>query len=135
MLKKRDVMMEFNLKTGISSTIETIVTENETAVKYGSGDLYVFATPAMIALMENASKSCVGLHLPYGFTTVGIEVNVKHIKSTPMGMKVRCESVLTAIEGKRLYFKVEAFDEKGKIGEGTHTRYIVNSEEFMKKHV
>lgn len=124
--------MEFNIMEGISSVMEMTVTENDTASKYGSGDLEVFATPAMIALMENTAKSCVGLHLPCGYSTVGIEVNVKHVKPTPLGMKVRCEAVLTKVEGKRLYFKVEASDEKGKIGEGTHTRYIINSKDFMK---
>lgn len=125
--------MEFNVKEGISSVIEMTVTENDTAVRYGSGDLDVYATPAMIALMESTAKSCVGLHLPSGYSTVGIEVNIKHIKSTPVGMKVRCEAVLTKIEGKRLYFSVEASDEKGKIGEGSHIRYIINSEDFMKR--
>jgi fluoroacetyl-CoA thioesterase len=125
--------MEFNVKEGISSVIEMTVTENDTAARYGSGDLDVYATPAMIALMESTAKSCVGLHLPCGYSTVGIEVNIKHIKSTPVGMKVRCEAVLTKVEGKRLYFSVEASDEKGKIGEGSHIRYIINSEDFMKR--
>lgn len=126
-------MMEVNLKTGISSVMEIIVSEKDTAVRYGSGDLDVFATPAMIALMENAAKSCVGLHLPCGYSTVGIEINVKHVKASSVGMKIRCEAVLLKIEGKKLYFNVEAYDEDGKIGEGTHIRYIVNSEDFMKR--
>lgn len=125
--------MEFNIKEGISSVMEMTVTENETASKYGSGDLEVFATPAMIALIENTAKSCVGLHLPCGYSTVGIEINVKHIKSTPVGMKVRCEVFLERVEGKRLYFNVEAMDDKGKIGEGTHIRYIVNCDDFMRR--
>lgn len=125
--------MEFNVKEGITSTIETCVTENDTARKIGSGNLDVFSTPAMIALMENTSKSCVDLHLPYGYTTVGIEVSIKHLKASPVGMKVRCEALLTRVEGKRLFFSVEAWDEHGKIGEGIHTRYIVNSDDFMKK--
>lgn len=125
--------MECNLKEGINSITEIKVTEKETAINYGSGDLPVYATPAMIALMENAAKSCVGLHLQCGYTTVGIGVSVKHIKATPINMKVKCEAILTKIEGKRLFFKVKAWDEKGQIGEGTHIRYIVNSEEFMNK--
>lgn len=125
--------MEFNLQTGIRYNMELIVSNNETASFYGSGNIDVYATPAMIALMENTSKNCVQGELPEGFTTVGVEINVKHIKATPVGMKVRSEAALAKVEGKRLFFKVEAFDEKGKIGEGTHTRYIINSEEFMKR--
>ena len=120
--------MEFNIKEGITSTIETCVTENDTASKLGSGNLDVFSTPMMIALMENTSKSCVDLHLPYG-----IEVNVKHLKASAVGMKIRCEALLAKVEGKRLFFNVQAWDESGKIGEGTHVRYIVNSDDFMKR--
>lgn len=126
-----DEIMEHNLREGISALMEATVTANDLASKYGSGAIDVYATPAMIALMENTAKSCVDLHLPQGYSTVGIDVNVKHIKSTPQGMKVKCEVVLEKIEGKRLFFKVEAWDEKGKIGEGTHTRYIINVEEFL----
>lgn len=126
-------MMEFNLKEGITSTMEMHVTDNNTAKKLGSGNLDVFATPAMIALMENTSKNSVDLHLPTGYTTVGIEINVKHIKASPVGAKIRCEASLKEVKGKKLVFYVEAWDESGKIGEGTHTRYIVNSEDFMKK--
>ena len=125
--------MEFQLKIGISSLIETVVTENDSAIKYGSGTLDVYATPAMIALMENAAKSCVGLHLPTQYTTVGIEVNIKHLKPTAIGSKVKCEAVLQDIKGKKLFFNVIAWDEKEKIGEGLHVRYIVESEDFMKK--
>ncbi|KAJ52747.1 putative thioesterase [Clostridium tetanomorphum] len=125
--------MECNLKEGISSVMEIKVTEKETAISHGSGDLPVYATPAMIALMENTARSCVGLHLQRGYTTVGIEVSVKHVKATPMHMKVKSEATLVKVEGKKLFFKVMAWDEKGKIGEGTHTRYIVNGKEFVEK--
>lgn len=125
--------MEFELKPGISALIETVVIENDSAVKHASGTLYVYATPAMIALMENAAKSCVELHLPSQYTTVGIEVNIRHIKPTAIGSKVKCEAILQEIQEKKLFFKVDAWDEKGKIGEGIHVRYIVESEDFMKK--
>lgn len=125
--------MEFNVREGMTSTREIYVTENNVASKLGSGNIDVFSTPAMIALMENTSKSCVDLHLPFGYTTVGIEVNVKHIKASPIGMKIRCEASLIKVDKKKLVFNVEAWDEKEKIGEGNHIRYIVNSEEFMKK--
>lgn len=125
--------MEFNIKEGMNSTTETVVTENDTASKYGSGLLDVLSTPHMIALMENTSKNVVEGSLPEGFSTVGIEVSIKHLKATPVGMKVRCEAVLEKIDGKKLVFKVDAWDEKGKIGEGTHVRFIINMEAFMAK--
>ncbi|MBP1743382.1 MAG: dihydrolipoamide acyltransferase [Firmicutes bacterium] len=125
--------MEFNIKEGMNSTTETVVTENDTASKYGSGLLDVLSTPHMVALMENTSKNVVEGSLPDGFSTVGIEVSIKHLKATPVGMKVRCEAVLEKIDGKKLIFKVDAWDEKGKIGEGTHTRFIINMVAFMAK--
>jgi fluoroacetyl-CoA thioesterase len=125
--------MNFNLKEGQIHKIELIVSNNETAKFYGSGDLEVFATPAMIASMEMASKECVQADLPEGYSTVGIEVSVKHIKASPMGMKVTAVALLEKIDGNRLNFKVEAYDEKGKVGEGMHVRYIVNSEDFMNR--
>lgn len=125
--------MENNLIEGLVHSMEITVDRNQTASYYGSGSLDVFATPAMIALMENTAKDCVQPGLPEGYSTVGIEINIKHIKATPMGMKVSAQALLEKIDRNRLYFKVEAYDEKGKIGEGTHIRYIVNAEEFMKK--
>lgn len=125
--------MEEILKEGLSYSMELVVNHNQTANFYGSGSLDVFATPALVALMESTAKDCVQTSLPEGFTTVGIEINVKHIKATPVGMKVKAEAYLEEVDRKKLFFKVEAYDEKGKIGEGTHIRYIVNSEEFMKK--
>lgn len=125
--------MEFKIEEGMNSTTETVVTENDTASKYGSGLLDVLSTPHMVALMENTSKNVVEGSLPEGFSTVGIEVSIKHLKATPVGMKVRCEAVLEKIDGKKLVFKVDAWDEKGKIGEGTHVRFIINMEAFMAK--
>lgn len=122
-----------NLREGLSNVVSTVVDANKTASFYGSGSLEVYATPALIALMENSAKDCVQRELEQGLTTVGIEINVRHIKATPMGMKVEAKAYLERIEGKRLFFKVEAYDEKGKIGEGSHIRYIVNEEEFMRK--
>lgn len=125
--------MEFNFKEG-SSIIEKLkVTENETALKMGSGDLEVYATPAMIALMENAAKNLVIDELPAGYTTVGIEMNVKHIKASPIGADIKCKAILTKAEGKKLFFEVEASDDKGTIGTGSHIRYIVNADDFMER--
>ena len=127
------IKLEFNFNKDLQFHVEQIISSNDTANSYGSGSLNVYATPAMIALMENAATSCVQSELPNDFTTVGIEINVKHLRATPVGMKVKAEATLQKSEGKKLFFKVEAYDETGKIGEGNHTRYIVNSEEFMKK--
>lgn len=125
--------MEFNFNAGLKSVMEQVVEKRDTANSYGSGDLDVYATPAMTALMENAAKNGVKKELPEEYTTVGIEINIKHIKPTPIGVKVRAEAILEKVEGKKLTFKVEAFDDMGKIGEGIHIRYIVKSEEFIKK--
>ncbi|MBU3185928.1 thioesterase family protein [Clostridium estertheticum] len=127
--------MEFNFNEGLKSVIEQMVEKSDTANSYGSGDLDVYATPAMAALMENAAKNGIKKKLPVGYTTVGIEISVKHIKPTPVGVKVRAEAILEKAEGKKLTFKVEAFDDMGKIGEGTHIRYVVKAEEFIKKIV
>lgn len=125
--------MEINLKEGTSFIKVLKVTENETAIKMGSGDLEVYATPAMIALMENAAKTLVIDELPNGYTTVGIEMNVKHIKSSPIGANIQCKATLTKVDNKKLFFYVDAKDDEGTIGKGSHVRYIVNAEDFMKK--
>ena len=125
--------MEFDLKAGISYTAKQKVAYADTAAKYGSGLVEVFATPAMIALMENAALKTVLPYLDDEHNTVGFEVNVRHLKPTPIGMEVQCTATLTEIEGKKLVFKLEANDEEGKIGEGTHTRYIINAKKFMDK--
>jgi fluoroacetyl-CoA thioesterase len=125
--------MEFNIEPGIVHTIEKTVEQTDTASSYGSGLIDVFATPAMVGLMENTAQSSLKAHLPEGYITLGIEINVKHMKATPVGMKVFCESKLTKVEGKKLFFELNARDEKGQIGTATHIRYIVHAEEFMKK--
>jgi fluoroacetyl-CoA thioesterase len=125
--------MSKTLQTGLTAEVEIIVNEENTAAAYGSGSVQVFATPAMIALMENAAMKAVDRYLEAGQATVGTSLDVKHIAATPLGMKVRAEAVLNTIEGKKLTFAIEAFDEKEKIGEGSHTRYIINVEKFMEK--
>jgi fluoroacetyl-CoA thioesterase len=125
--------VEFNLKIGIQFTAKKTVKLEDTAAKYGSGLVEVFATPAMIALMENASLKTVLPYLGEEHNTVGFEINVRHLKPTPVGMQVECTATLIEIDGKKLVFKVEARDEEGLIGEGTHIRYIINSKRFMEK--
>ena len=109
----------------------TVVDESNIASAIKSGSLPVFATPSMIALMEQTAAQHAQPFMENGFTTVGISVNIKHISATPIGMSVSCESTLIGIEDKKLTFSVKAFDECGLIGEGTHERFIVNSEKFM----
>ena len=125
--------MENKLAIGIEGKIEQFVTKDDTAAKYGSGLIEVFATPAMIALMEKTCLTSILSYLEDGFNTVGTEVNIKHIKATAVGKKVYCKSTLIFIENKKLVFSVEAFDEEGKIGEATHTRYIIDIKKFMAK--
>ena len=124
--------MEFKIQSGIENQMEITVGQKDTANSYGSGLIDVFATPAMIALMENTAQSSLKQLLPQGYISLGLEINVKHLKATPLGMKVKCESKLVQVDGKKLLFELNAWDEKGLIGTGIHTRYIVHAEEFMK---
>lgn len=121
------------LKIGITGREETIVTANNTAEAMGSGTLPVFATPAMIALMEKTAYKSVAAFLEEGCGSVGTLLSVKHTAATPLGMNVTCESILTEIDGRRLVFSVKAYDENGPIGEGIHERFIVQNEKFLKK--
>ena len=126
-------MNDFNLKAPMHGEARTKVTGENTALKFGSGSVDVFGTPAMIALMEEASINTVDKKLPEGFVTVGIELSIKHIAATPKGMNVTASAELLEIDGKRLVFKVEAFDEVEKIGEGTHQRYIIELDKFKSR--
>jgi predicted thioesterase len=125
--------MDFNIKIGMKAEIELIVEHQHSAVAFGSGEVDVFATPMMIALMEKAALTAVDKHLGEGYATVGTMINAKHLAATPVGMKVKAVAELTNIEGKRLTFSVEAYDEKEKIGEGVHERYIVEFAKFVKR--
>ncbi len=125
--------MEHTLQEGLCITIEAEVTKDDTALKYDSGLVEVFATPAMVALMESAAYRLVAPHLPEGYGTVGIEISTTHIKATPVGMKVQATVALVSIEGRTLGFEVIANDEEGEIGRGIHIRSIINTEKFMAK--
>lgn len=117
----------------IKATVNDIVTDNNTALSVGSGSLAVYATPAMLALIEKAACEALNGILDEAETTVGTLLNVKHIAATPVGMKVSATAELIERDGRRLVFKVEANDECGRIGEGIHERFIVNSEKFISK--
>ena len=121
------------LTIGIKGTQTIKVTEENTAATMGSGTLAVFATPAMIALMEKTAYVSVQNELDEGCGSVGTLLNVKHLAATPVGMTVTCESELVEIDNRRLVFTVKAYDEKGLIGEGTHERFIVQNEKFLAK--
>ena len=119
------------LKEGIEKELEIIVTPKDTAKSYGSGLVEVFATPAMIALMEKTALQLVIPFLEKGKNTVGTEICVKHIKATPLGKRVQSYAKLTEINGSKLKFEVEAYDEDGLIGTGIHKRYIIDEKAFM----
>ena len=121
------------LETGIQGRAEIVVNEQNTAASMGSGNLEVFATPWMIALMEEASQRSVAPFLEEGQSTVGTRLCVSHDAATPLGMKVWAESLLTEIDGRRLVFEVRAFDECGPIGQGTHERFIIRQQRFLEK--
>lgn len=121
------------IKTGCSAEVAFTVTEALTAKAVGSGTLDVLATPVMIANMEKAAWTAVAADLPPESGTVGIRMEVSHVSPTPLGLTVTCRAELTKAEGRRLYFKVSAFDEAGLIGEGTHERAVIQSESFMGK--
>jgi len=125
--------MDNQLIVGIRGELSQIVTDKDTAAHYGSGLIDVFATPAMIGLMESTAQLSVMSVIPEGSITLGTEVNIKHLKATPVGKKVVCYSELIAIDGRQLTFKVTAFDEGGEIGSGTHTRFIVDKNKFIRK--
>ena len=121
------------MQIGITGKQTITVTEEKTAQAMGSGTLPVFATPAMIALMENTASKSVEAKLDEGAGTVGTLINVKHVAATPVGMDVTCETKLVEVDRKRLVFEVKAYDAAGVIGEGTHERFIIDNERFLAK--
>ncbi len=122
-----------NIDIDSIGTAELKVSENDLAVNVGSGSLPVFATPTMIMLMEKAACNCLADFLEGDETTVGTEMNVKHVSATPCGMNVTAEAVLTEVNGREFTFRVKASDEAGVIGEGLHKRFLVYGEKFTVK--
>ena len=121
------------LLPGITGEKSTAVTEDSTAVVMGSGTLRVFATPAMIALIEGCCAESVEDLLDEGITSVGTALDIEHLAASPVGAGIVCKSTLTAVDGRRLGFSVEVYDNAGLIGKGTHTRYTVKAEKFLEK--
>lgn len=121
------------LEPGIKNTIELTVTRDKCAGALGSGDLDVFATPAMIALMEETAWKSLVPYLEPGESTVGTALEVRHLSATPVGLKVRCETELTEVDRRRLVFRVRVYDPFGLVGEGRHERFVIRYEKFMKK--
>lgn len=121
------------ITVGMKGTAETQVERADTALEVGSGDLLVYATPCMVALMEGAACEAIAPALKEGQTSVGTSLSIRHTAATPVGLEVRAEAEVTAIEGKVITFTVTAFDEAGVIGTGTHERVIVTSQKFLDK--
>ena len=121
------------LKPGLAGTAETVVRETNTALAMGSGSLHVFATPSMIALMEQAACNAVAACLDEESTSVGTLVNITHNAATGTGKAVTATATLVEVQGRKLVFEVTAADEDKQIGKGTHERFIVNKEKFMAK--
>ena len=119
------------LKKGMTNVEKITVSKDKTASFYGSGSLDVFATPAMIALIENCALNCVEEALEEGYSTVGTKVDVRHLKATKLGKNVEARVELIVIDDKKLTFKVKAYDEERMIGEGIHKRYIINKKDFL----
>ena len=120
-----------DLKPGIKHKTEMTVTKELCADAWGSGGLQVYATPAMIALMENTAWASVEPYMEEGCSTVGTHLDVSHLSASPVGARIVCESELVEVDGRRLVFKVSASDDAGPIGEGTHERFIIKVDKFM----
>ena len=121
------------VELGMRGRAAAVAAEEDTARALGSGTVPVLATPRMIALMEQAAVNAVQSELPPGQTTVGTRLDVTHDAATPVGMRVWAEAELTAIEGRKLTFAVAAFDDAGRIGGGTHQRFIIQTDKFLAK--
>ncbi len=121
------------ITVGLKGEASTLVEREDTALEVGSGSLLVYATPCMVALMEGAACEALVSVLPEDKTSVGTELQIRHMSATPVGLEVRAEAEVTQVEGNTVTFQVTAYDESGKIGEGTHKRAVVSSQRFLDK--
>lgn len=119
------------ITVGLTGQVSTTVEREDTAYEVGSGSLLVYATPCMVALMEGAACEAIAEALPEEKTSVGIQLNISHLSATPVGLDVRAEAKVTEVEGNIITFEITAYDEAGKIGEGTHKRAIVSTQKFL----
>ena len=122
-----------DITIGMKGEATTLVEKEDTAAMVGSGSLLVYATPCMVALMEGAACEAIAPALSADTTSVGTALEISHISATPVGLEVRAEAVVTAVEGQIITFKVTAYDEAGLIGEGTHKRCVINTQRFLDK--
>lgn len=121
------------LNSGLYFESTALVSATNTAAAMGSGDMDVFATPSMVALMENAAMLCVADKLPEGSATVGVEISTSHIKASKLGSVITASATLVEVDGRRLTFEVKAWDAAGDVGKGRHVRYVVDREKFLSK--
>lgn len=121
------------IEVGMKGEVSTLAEREDTAAEVGSGDLLVYATPCMVALMEGAACEAIAGGLEETETSVGTELNIQHTAATPVGLEVRAEAEVIAVDGKAVTFSVKAYDEAGEIGSGTHKRVVVNSQRFLDK--
>ena len=119
------------ITVGMKGTVSTNVEREDTALEVGSGSLLVYATPCMVALMEGAACEAIAEAIPEEKTSVGTQLNISHISATPVGLEVRAEAEVIEVDGNTITFQVTAFDESGKIGEGTHKRVVVTTQKFL----
>jgi len=121
------------IKPGMKGEVSTLVEREDTAKEVGSGSLLVYATPCMVALMEGAACEAIEEAMDDTKTSVGTELNIQHISATPVGLEVRAEALVTAVDGKVITFEITAWDEAGEIGKGTLKRVIVPTQKFLEK--
>ena len=121
------------ITVGMKAEVGTLVEREDTAKEVGSGSLLVYATPCMVALMEGAACEAIEEAMDDTKTTVGTELNIQHVSATPVGLDVRAEAVVTAVDGKVITFEIHAYDEAGEIGNAVHERFIIKAERFLEK--
>lgn len=119
------------LTPGLKAETEITVSEADTAARWGSGLVPVYSTPALVGQMENTAVVALAGHLPAGQTTVGGRIDIRHLAPTPVGMKVRAVAELTGVEGRKLVFRIEAWDEVEKVGDALHERFVIDEAKFM----